>query len=84
MTSAAASEARKTTAARVTSSTRPRRPSGMRPSTSALNAVRRRGSGAVIGVSTKVGATAFTRTPCGAELEAAALVSPSTACFVVQ
>ena len=38
----------------------------------------------VMGVSTNVGATAFTRTPCGASSTAAALVSPSTACLVVQ
>jgi hypothetical protein len=55
----------------------------MRRSTDALKPGAAR-NGAVIGVSTKVGATAFTRTPWAASSTAAAFVRPSTACFVVQ
>ena len=37
-----------------------------------------------IGVSTKVGASELTRTPCGASSIAIALVSPSIACLEAQ
>ena len=40
--------------------------------------------GLVSGVSTNVGATEFTRMPCGASSTAIALVKPSMACLVMQ
>src|SRR5689334_8505436 len=81
VTSAAAGEARKTTA-EATSSTVPTRPRGMRlrihlwVSGSSRN-------GFDNGVSTKVGATETTRTLLGANSTAIALVSPSIACLVI-
>src|SRR6185312_8882047 len=66
------------TTALATSSMLPRRPSGMRPITSARNASSAK-KGSVIGVATKLGATELTRMRCGASSTASAFVRPSTA-----
>jgi hypothetical protein len=81
VTSAAAGEARNTTAC-ATSSTVPIRPNGIRSTTHCRNSGFSK-KGVVSGVVMKVGAIETTRTPFGASSTAIALVSPSTACLVI-
>src|SRR6185312_3641788 len=77
-----ASEARNTMAP-VSSSSWPRRPSLILPSTSSRNALFSK-NGRVIGVSRNVGPSELTRMLCGANSMAIALVKPSIACLEVQ
>ena len=67
----------------VSSSSWPRRPSLIFPSTSSRNALFSK-NGRVIGVSRKVGPSELTRMLCGASSIAIALVKPSMACLEVQ
>ena len=67
----------------VTSSMRPIRPSGILLRTQLRNSGSAKKE-AVIGVSRKVGAIAFTRIFSGASSTAMALVRPSIACLVMQ
>src|SRR3989442_12467886 len=78
----AAGEARNRIAPAI-SSIRPSRPRGIRLITQFRNSGSARND-RVIGVSRKVGAIAFTRMLDGASSTAIALVSPSSACFVMQ